>query len=131
MKREIKFRAWGKYGNNPHKMHYDDDITPFGDSENAMPGEVIRILQENYGWIFMQYTGLKDRNNVEIYEGDIVKWSSTHQGASKNVHIDMVAWSSEHAIYLLIPFIHELWAAEIEVIGNVYENPELGNLGND
>ena len=72
-----------------------------------------------------QYTGLKDKNGKEIYEGDIVKWVSMYKCASKKSSIDVIRWDEETVCFLLLPCIHEPHAAEMEIIGNIYENPEL------
>lgn len=76
--------------------------------------------------IIMQYTGLKDKNGKEIYEGDIVvvDWGCNDYliGANKlNKPFVM-----EFRNYSWFPFSHILPAPhDIEVIGNIYENPEL------
>ena len=70
----------------------------------------------------MQYTGLKDKNNKEIYEGDIF-----HIGSKKILYV--VEWIDCGLKGRQIKNISwiglDYWKDDIEVIGNIYENPEL------
>jgi len=125
VKREIKFRAWDKEAN---KMY--DDYVVHGVSIGSLwfQRESNKHLEmgfkaENYE--LMQYTGLKDKNEVEIYEGDVVK--DDIRIHSKNIE---VFWSDNLAMFMVRR--QEKWSEElhlissrVEVIGNIYENPEL------
>jgi uncharacterized phage protein (TIGR01671 family) len=66
--REIKFRVWDKESKN---MYYE--ISVFTEKYADMLNMSIKYSQKKYGYVFMQYTGLKDQDGVEIYEGDIVR----------------------------------------------------------
>ncbi len=134
--REIKIQAWDKKEKRMFQVMQwtwmscaGTDLIPH---DHKLSG--FYISGENHGrhksWkqrsdvILREYTGLKDKNGVEIYERDIVEWVSTHNGATQNKHIDEVRWMDD-GWYCLYPWIHEIGAAEMLVIGNIYENPEL------
>ena len=111
--REIKFRAWDK----ENKVMQ----TPFDLSSN--PKYWCKKLKD---FPLMQYTGLKDKNGKEIYEGDIIKIF----GSSPN-HIEEIEWV-DNGDWMgdkqpLVGFIHHsaIYKQPIEVIGNIYETPEL------
>ena len=112
--REIKFRAW--------------------DGEQIMPAFWVDERKDFFGLIyqrgmskvqFMQYTGLKDKNGKEIYEGDIVKYDS---GNLFGIEFKFGKWLCVNKNDdLKTGILYDLLNAsvEIEVISNIYENPEL------
>ena len=145
MKREIKCRAFDtKYG----KMYYSHGDNPrvncfHGSWEIDLEGDngdtVGTVECDDKTYPLMQYTGLKDKNGVEIYEGDIIDFifwmyheheSETHYIGKIDIDETLQAStfifhqdgnSCFYALYELT-FDSE---SDIEVIGNIYENPEL------
>jgi len=131
--REIKFRAWDKislkmYNDVQYGIEYCESIRSFGYVlDRAEPEKRARF-------ILMQYTGLKDKNGKEIYEGDIVKYRSHPRKAI----IGEVIYSDNRAQFLVKSNHYvsstgrETWDYDsfgtqnyLEVIGNIHENPEL------
>lgn len=123
MTREIKFRAWNKKNS---KMVYQTQYA-FLFTKNGITVDKYNSYNDYDGLMaideptIMQFTGLLDKNGKEIYEGDIVKdWQ--HGGNSK-VEWIRTSWQ------LVSP--RNRWGAYcsrlnvLEVIGNIYENPEL------
>jgi hypothetical protein len=124
--REIKFRAWDcnskkwyprvQVGTNCCHAVYDEEHKQWCEFDELC-GEI------------MQYTGLKDKNGKEIYEGDIV---NSHSGLNHVYLREVVRCDDRPTLefkpstgYVLCEANEHLF----EVIGNIYENPEL--LGGD
>jgi hypothetical protein len=113
--REIKFRAWDE---EKKKMYYDISfIPPWGFIRSGYGGSPWADTSKPR--IGMQYTGLKDKKDKEIYEGDIV---------NKNMPTEVIYQKGSYCIWYqgyLFALNEKLSESEIEVIGNKYENPEL------
>ena len=159
MKREIKFR--GKrldngewiYGNVhfPNKLFtgvficpdttYGDVAPGMEDGDNfeefkkhgAAIGHYHRVIPESVG----EFTGLKDKNGKEIYEGDIVRFNEFYEGDYKQREgVAVIVWDEEgHSVCQVDKedgeefYICSTWDLSKnyggEIIGNIYQNPEL------
>lgn len=114
--RDIKFRFW-------------DGKQMLDDHEGWMEGIGINYALEcsaSYGYKIMQFTGLKDKNNKDIYEGDIIKYPASG-GLDKIVQ---VVWNNDWLRFEGSGGFGFSNAYNLEIIGNIYENPELLNKQN-
>ena len=137
--RVIKFRAW-----DGERMWDESlEICPADDAYGMTLGQATN--PDNYGMkVLMQFTGLLDKNGKEIYEGDIVIYETLHgfscdeedwrsQGtkvSSPSVveFEDGEFWPREYAQLVDDGYYSHRWF-NFEVIGNIYENPELIEKG--
>lgn len=129
--REIEFRGKDSTGLMNHDWFYGSLDTSFNEDfpriickdkwGNTM---LITVAGETVG----QYTGKKDKNKTKIFEGDIIK--------IQNKYIRYVVYSGVRCSFITIMYYDKLQSAEmiglgeyeeyeIEVIGNIYDNPEL------
>jgi len=148
--REIKFRAWDKE-NKRMVYDFDQDI-----GYGVKVGDSIHDKVYSIGMFYktlMQYTGLKDKNKKEIYEGDLIKVYNYYP-PGPFTHVKKPTWEysgiqtvQESRIYKGLINVHVMLldginqamkyrgdclekydvenAYKFEVIGNIYENPEL------
>ena len=122
--REIKFRAWLKEDKkmvNVEAMDFTDKSIQYLKRSEIINAYILR--REGFDDVeLMQYTGLKDKNGKEIYEGDIY-----HVG-DKNIRYSVIWFDSgfEGKQLRSTSYIGlKSWAKDNEILGNIYENPEL------
>lgn len=138
MNREIKFRVWDKYKKQMYPIssidydifsqeiriiavgHRNGMCTSYNKNHNSEKCDITALE-------LMQYTGLHDKNGKEIYEGDIVV-------DKEDEVMGEITWNEEEAsFYFSILYENGTyeeeklndWASVLEVIGNIYDNPEL------
>jgi uncharacterized phage protein (TIGR01671 family) len=145
MQRKLKFRAWDE---QKHIMHYDFEFIRSGiedgndwiifKSDKQTLKDKLHPFENPYfvqQLKIMQCTGIKDNNGVEIYENDVVKYTTrddhTEHGLN-NGHAPMngngiVFWSDINAAFMIDESTHLVWADKgIKIIGNKYEGANKG-----
>lgn len=123
--REIRFRAWnGKFMVLPQ---YGDwvsfDGVPYTQKYNTPNIEIEKAKD----YILMQSTGLKDKNGKDIYEGDIIRFDDRVASVGEVVY-DSGSFKSQmpaFGIYWKLNHKNTSKKNRVEVIGSVFENPEL------
>lgn len=132
--REIRFRAWDKdkkrmiylannMGSQTHLQLNNHSWGVFEPDSEDYYG--IASANSNLGDILMQYTGLKDKNGNEIYEGDIVKCDYFTGIVEYRENAGLYLIGNEKEGKAITFFDIQMSKAIVEVIGNIYENPEL------
>ena len=109
--RELKFRFWDSIAKQ---------MLPVLDS-----WEVGNLANQAERFPVMQYTGLKDKNGEMIFEGDIVKY---HDDGLEEDNILEIKWDKEYTGFTAFnACCRNAEPTKVEVIGNIYANPELVN----
>jgi len=122
-----KFRLWNRISSQLHLvdgLYFDDKEAEYVDDDN-----VLRFIGFK-NIVLMQSTGLKDKNDKEIFEGDILAFETDDEVINVNVF-----WDEEHALFMFeskkyneqepLAELVENNTYPFEIIGNIYENPEL------
>ena len=113
-----KFRRWDKI-NKVMLQHKEIPV-------------LLKNARDDNQFVYMLWTGLLDKAGVEIFEGDVVHFVDPKCYARPKVFKSVVKWFQEGCSYLCDEIgtdkshgLHEFSIPEIEVIGNVHDNPEL------
>ena len=129
--REIKFRGrsklTGKWAYGYYSVRASEHFISF--MNNNHQWQDVEVIPKTVG----QFTNLPDKNGKEIYEGDIIRW---HNFYPEPEDYFVVKWLDFRGAYSLfrqnhfmshLPYadLHEMNKKNYEVIGNIYENPEL------
>ncbi len=118
----LKFRAWLK---NDKEMIEVDEIH-FDNGQLDFIGDAITFMRKANEIELMQSTGLLDKNGKEVFVGDIVKCT---RGCHHEVYLEKeyggTFFGGMPAIYLKGIKEGYAWTEAEEIIGNIYENPEL------
>lgn len=127
-KREIKFRAWQKAHK---KMHYNVNLYSMG------RGEMVKAQLDNKSFMdsiglsceVMQFTGLLDKNKVEIYESDIVEVEYGRGKVIFHVGCFMIEWIDDPEANMELLSMRNAKFGHVRedlvVIGNIFEHPHL------
>lgn len=141
MEREIKFRVWdSKAGHFWKDGNSGEDGYDWNEDWLCitLDGKIAIFDTEPYGgeseeqdrFIIQQYTGLKDKNDKEIYEGDILLGRFILDKVEDHIFLSLTEDEKETQSIVFVvddifyPYTNQI-PEDLEVIGNIYENPEL------
>jgi uncharacterized phage protein (TIGR01671 family) len=129
----LKFRVWDKETGEWCNWHNVNCFFHLGGA-----GIISWFRSKNDDrFTVQQYTGMKDRNGKEVYEGDILKWGMSHDQETAFPRLRVVEFNEKQLIYKVVEvgeypasvdYLYEAiqpstrWC---EVVGNIFENPEL------
>lgn len=134
MKREIKFRAWDEADKKMLEWGLIMQTALNRGDVPGWPGMLYRVITDPR-FIKMQFTGLRDKNGKEIYEGDvctcrmvgiethieILNAQVSHYKAAAGFGFEVIGNDSDYRLF----GFNDRNILSVEVIGNIHENPEL------
>lgn len=130
MQSRFKFRVWDTE-KNEWLWTSEPDVIPYNGFH--LFGECMLFQNVNISklsnCVIQQFTWLKDKNGKEIYEGDIVEysieWGYWQQDYTINRIVEYKEWHYNPFVHWHEEFTQNTYPECCEVIGNIYENPEL------
>jgi uncharacterized phage protein (TIGR01671 family) len=118
--REIKFRAWDRQAGHMAYLGKAIYMAEYNGITFFFPSN----RKGKTGIELMQFTGLRDSRRKRIYEGDILREPEGGECDVVEWNKESGGWGTKHW-FSSVDFVE--WAGVHEVIGNIYENPELLN----
>jgi uncharacterized phage protein (TIGR01671 family) len=131
--REIKLKVW----DTKHLCwwNFDDPADDLEDDEVGLGGGNVLEFRLPERLRLVQYTGLKDKNGIEIYEGNLLRWIDWQEELTEEPDVYRVDWLAKEARFSLNCFRSgrhldpkdDVFQPDdqFEVIGNIFENPDL------
>jgi uncharacterized phage protein (TIGR01671 family) len=133
MNRQLEFRIWRYcHREKSYKFYYlnncqitrNDNQIAFIRQEDEYVDDSLLSLKETNEISIQQFTGLKDKNGIQIYEGDILK---------DNECLYQVLWNKTTASFIMENLINKSYFCQfdfdeneqMEIMGNIFENPNL------
>lgn len=125
-----KFRAWDKDSKVMREIQHlvwaEDNLIAHCPPRGHEFSEWFTVILNGWEYQLMQSTGLKDKNGVEIFEGDVYRYKY-YTGGGFEYRSSIIEWETTEIAYEGVFHGYEFDNYEIEVIGNVWEDGDLIN----